>query len=103
MNEKLKAALDTAKGAVKDFWNTYRLYIIGFTGFFLFVKFRDVLIDLLVSSGKRVMDDTKKKDEQLAKEENDAKAKAAALQAQIAQEAAAPKEPVGDDWYKKKP
>lgn len=101
MNEKIKAVLDTAKQQVKDFWNTYRVYIVGFTGFFLFIKFRDVLIDLLVNSGKRIMDDTKKQDEQLAKEENDAKAKAAALQAQ-AQKELEPKEPVGDDWYKKK-
>lgn len=102
MNEKIKAVVDGVKQQAKDLWNNYRVYIIGFTGFFLFLKFRDVLVDLLVSSGKRVMDDSKKKDEQLAKEEDDAKAKAAALQAQIAQEAAAPKEPIDNDWYKKK-
>ena len=102
MNAKLKALLDKVKQQLKDFWNTYRLYIVGATGVFLFLKFRDLLIDWLVSSGNRVMNDTTKKDAQLAKEEDDAKAQAAALQQQAQQELA-PKEPVGDDWYKNKP
>lgn len=102
MNEKIKAALDTVKNAVVGFFNAYKPYILGVTGLILLVKFRDLIIDQLVASGKRTMTDAKKKDEQLAKEEDDAKAKAAQIQAQIAQEAAAPKEPIGDDWNKKK-
>ncbi len=102
LGQKLNGWVAAAKQQVKDLWNTYRVYIVGAAGVFLFLKFRDLIISLLVNSGNRVMDSTKEQDAALAKQEDAAKAQAAALQQQVTQEETAPKPPVADDWYEKK-
>ena len=102
VKRRLNGLLAVAKQQVGSLWNTYRVYILGAAGIFLFFKLRDLVISLLVSSGNKVMDSTKAQDAVSAKAEDDAKAKAAALEQQVTQEETAPKPPVSDDWYEKK-
>lgn len=102
VKQKLNGLLTVIKQQVSGLWNTYRVYILGAAGLFLFFKLRDLVISLLVSSGNKVMDNTKAQDAVLAKAEDDAKAKATVLEQQVTQEETAPKPPVSDDWYEKK-
>lgn len=92
---KDKLAMDA-----KSLWNEHKLFFIIFGALILIVKFRDILIDILVSSANREMTDAKKQDASLAADENKANAQADELVKKAAEEPAKEK-PVDDDWYKK--
>lgn len=91
--------LDKFSLDAKTLWNNHKLFLIFFGGLILIVKFRDVLIDILVSSSKKLLQDTKDKDTVLAGEEQKAKDDANAL-VQKAKEEPLKEKPVDDDWYK---
>lgn len=84
----------------KTLWNNHKIFLICFGVLILIVKFRDVLIDILVSSAKSLLKDTKEKDVVLANEEQKAKEDANTL-VQKAKEEPLKEKPVDDDWYKK--
>lgn len=92
--------LDKFKLDAKTLWDNHKLFLIFFGALILIVKFRDVLIDILVSSSKKLLQDTKDKDKVLVNEENKAKDDAAAL-VQKAKDEPLKEKPVDDDWYKK--
>ncbi len=89
------------KMSAKDLWNNHKVFFVIFGALLLIVKFRDVLIDLLVSSAKNTLEDAKKEDGKLEGEENRAKSDADKL-VQAAKEEPLKEKPVDADWYKKK-
>lgn len=88
------------KMSLTDLWNNHKVFLIIFGVLILIVKFRGILIDILVSDGKRVMNDAKKKDAELAGQENKLKSDADEL-VKKAQEAPSKEKPVDVDWNKK--
>lgn len=91
--EKLQAPVDTL-------WKEYRAFLIVFGIIILIVKFRDVIIDLIVGSAKQTVDNTEKKDAQLKSEEKQANDQANQLR-QEANTLSDNQAPVTDDWNKK--
>lgn len=92
--------LEKLKMDPKTLWNDHKVFLICFGALILIVKFRDVLIDILVASAKSLLKDTKAKDAVLANEEQKAKDDADAL-VRKAKEEPLKEQPVDDDWYKK--
>lgn len=86
--------------SLTDLWNNHKIFLILFGLVIVIVKFREVLIDLLISGGKKDMEEARKKDAVLANEENRAKSDADAL-VKKAQEAPSKEQPVDTDWNKK--
>lgn len=91
---------DKLKLDAKTLWNEHKLFFIICGALILLVKFRDIAIDLLVSGGKKELDNAKKEDQSLASDEAKAKAQADQL-VQQAQEEPSKEGPIGDDWNKK--
>jgi zona occludens toxin (predicted ATPase) len=91
---------DKLKMDAKSLWNDHKLFFIVFGVLVLIVKFRDILIDILVSSSKSTMEDAKKEDAKLSTQENQAKADADKA-VQDAKDEPAKQTPVTDDWFKK--
>jgi hypothetical protein len=85
---------------VSQLWSQYRGFLIAAGVLILIVKFREVIIDFLVSSVKTKMDETQKKSDQLKSEQDAANAQADALR-QHANDLDKNKTEVGEDWYKK--
>jgi len=100
MGSNLKALWAKIKATVSDLWDKDKgiFLLIAIAG--LIVKFRDIIIDLLINSAKNVEKSANKQDVKLATQENDAKAQADQAVQQAAAEPAK-EEPVTDDWYKK--
>lgn len=85
---------------LKDEWLAHRTFIMIVLATIAATKYREILINLITNSGKKLQDETVKKDEVLAKEESDANKQADTLVAQAKEEAAKPID-VDADWYKK--
>jgi hypothetical protein len=89
--------------AEKDFlelWVSYRTVFILFGAAILTLKFRDLLVDFIVSSSKRLFQSTQKKSDSLETKEDTLNKQADALVQQATQLPATEK-PVTDDWNKK--
>jgi hypothetical protein len=85
----------------KELWSKDKVFFIIFGAIILIVKFRDIFISLLVSGGKKTMDNAQKKDDSLATQEKTENGQADALVKQA--EALSNKETlVQPDWYKDK-
>ena len=100
MKEKLQAFWAKVNQDAKDIWNKDKGFFIAFGVLILFVKFRDLLIDLLLNSAKRVSDNAKKEDGKLANEESQANSQANDL-IKKAQDLPNQQKPIDRDWYKK--
>lgn len=100
MLESLKAAWAKLKEQIASLWDKDKGWIVAIVAVGLFVKFRDILIDILINSAKRVKDDADKKDQKLSTEETQLKQQADAA-VQDAQNESKKEKPVTDDWYKK--
>jgi len=97
----LKAFLAKLKQQLIDLFDKEKgLFILIAVGVVV-VKFRDILISLLVGSAKRVEDNAIKQDAKLASQENTANTQADALVVQAQQEPSK-EQNVDKDWYKKK-
>lgn len=96
----LKVLWGKVKAQLAGIWDKDRGFIILIGILAVVVKFRDILIDLLLNSGKRVEKNAQAKDAKLATQESDLKTQADALVVQAANE---PKkeEVVDENWYKK--
>ena len=87
------------KGQVTDLWDRDKGIFLLIAVAAVIVKFRDIFLDMLINSAKRVDTNAKKEDAGLATQEDQAKQAADAAVAQAA--ADAPKDgTVTDDWYK---
>lgn len=81
-------------------WKNHKGFLIGFGVLILIIKFREVIIDILVSSSKTVLEDAKKKDSSLRADENAANNAANKL-IDDAKKLDENKPKVDEDWYKK--
>src|ERR1035437_2398125 len=100
MDAWLKAFLLKLNTGAKELWEKDKVFVIVFGLLILIVKFKDVLISLLVASAKRTVEDAQKKDATLATQESQANTQADAL-VQKAKDEASKETPVGTDWHKK--
>lgn len=100
MKEKLQAFWAKLNTDVGSLWQESKFFVIIFGILILVVKFRSVLISLLVADSKHIFDDATKKSDELKKQENDANSSADKL-VEEAKKLADSNKPVEDDWYKK--
>lgn len=84
-----------------ELWEKYKLFLIGFGLLILIVKFRSVIIDLLISDAHKKVDEAQKKDATLHQEENKANDEANRLRDE-ANKLSENKPKVDEDWNKKK-
>lgn len=84
----------------KELWNNHKLFLIVFGILIVVIKFREVLIDILVTSAKTLLANTKKESATLQAEQDEANKKADDL-VKKAKEEPSKNEPSDDDWYKK--
>ena len=98
--QKLKELWAKVKQQITDLWDKDKGIFLLIAIAAIAVKFRDLLIDILINSGKRVKENADKKDSKLANQENQANAQAEEL-IKKASEEGQNQPPVGDDWYKK--
>jgi hypothetical protein len=105
MIEKLKALLQTFWAKVKtdtsELWEKDKGFLILFGVVILGVKFREILINLLVSDSKAVFDKAQTQSDVLQKNENEANTKADALVKESDSIATQDNGPIGDDWNTK--
>ena len=99
MGEKLKAIWAKTNSDVKELWNKDKVFLFVFGFLILVVKFRDFLINQLVSGGKKVEDKSQKQSDVLATQENQDSQQASQL-VQQAQDLPQTEKPVDDDWNK---
>lgn len=100
MDEKIKALWASAVAKLKEVWNKNKILFFIIIPLLIIAKFRDVIIQILVASGKKLMEQARKQDGQLRQEANDANNKANSLINQ-ADGRDDNKPPVGEDWHKK--
>lgn len=111
MGDKIKAFLANAKQKLaslrdflaqdaKDIYNQNKLYFFIFGAIILVIKFRDILISILVNSGKREVESAKKEDQQLSAEAKKANDDANKL-VDDSKKLGENKPPVDEDWNKK--
>jgi hypothetical protein len=84
---------------LKDIWNTDKVFFVTFGFLILVVKFRDILIGLLVNNSKNVLQTSQDKDKTLSAQEAQANEDANTL-VQKAKDEPSQETPVTDDWYK---
>lgn len=101
MIDNLKALWAKIKAVASDLWSKYNIFLIIPAAILLIIKYRDLIIDILLNSSKRVEDKAKKEDSKLATEENQAKTQADELVKKAAEEPSK-EQPVSEDWYLKK-
>lgn len=84
---------------IKNLWNNNKIVFFLLIPLIALWYFRNVIIDLLVSSGNKVVTDTTKKSDELKHDQTVANTKADQIIADA--DAAAAKKPlVGEDWNK---
>jgi len=94
--------LDKINSDIGELWEKDKWFVIIFGALILIIKFRDILIDILVNSGKNIEKNAENKDGKLAAQENQANQQANDL-VKKAEQLPSQEQPVDDDWYKKKP
>lgn len=81
-------------------WKNHRGFLIGFGLLIVVIKFREVIIDFLVSNSKTILEGAKKQDATLRADENAANAAANKL-IDDANKLSQNKPKVDEDWHKK--
>lgn len=98
MKDKLKAFWTKVTGDIGDLWEKDKGFVIAFGIIILGVKFREILISLIASSGKAIFTKAQAEDADLAKKEEGYKTSAEKLAKQANQPTKS--EPVTEDWNK---
>lgn len=98
---KIKDFLNSVLSWLKNEWVQHKAFILAALGAIVAIKFREILISLIVNSGKQLGKDTEKKDQVLKSEESAANNQANALveKAKVAGQA---NTDADLDWNKKK-
>ena len=99
MDAKLKALWASIKAQIIDIWNRSKIFIISFFSLLLIAKFRNIMLDWLISNSKKIDTNAHKEDTKAAETESKDSQKADALVAQ-AKALPATETPVTEDWYK---
>jgi hypothetical protein len=100
MGAKLKAFWAKVTSDVGDLWEKDKGFVIAFGIIILGVKFRDIMISLITSSGKAIFNKAQATDATLAKQEDSDKTSAESLEQQ-ANQTTNPQSEVTEDWNKK--
>lgn len=100
MDDQLKAFWALLNTDARTLWANNKIFFIVFGLLILIIKFRSVIIDLLVSDSKQLLADTQKKDQQLKSEEDKTNSQANQLVSD-ANKLDQNKPTVGEDWNKK--
>lgn len=101
MDEKLKAFWAKLNSDIADLWEKDKLFLIIFGVLILVIKFRSILIDLIISNSKTIFNDAKKEDANLKQQEDQANQAADQL-VKHAEEIGKNEGTVTDDWNTKK-
>lgn len=110
--DKLKALVDKVNAGISafwaklnsnigDLWNESKLFLLVFGVIIVVIKFRQLLIDLIVSNSKTLFDNATKESDASQKKENEENDAANQL-VKHAQELPDSEGPIGDDWNTKK-
>lgn len=100
MDEKLKTLWESAKTEASNLWSKNKILFFLIIPLIILAIFRDVLIQLLVSSSKKILTETKAKDEDLKGQANSLNSQANQL-IDDANKKSENKPTVDEDWYKK--
>lgn len=104
MNNLIQSVKDYYNNKVKPFlknmWLQNRVLFWISAAIVLVIKYRDILISILVNSGKKIYTQSQQKSDELQKQEKDLNDQANALVDQ-AKNAPDSEKPVDPDWYKK--
>ena len=100
--DKIKAWLSDFNAKLKmdlaDIWNKDKAFLFIFGLLILIVKFKDLWIDLLLNSSKKVENKANQEDGSLASKENQAEQESDDL---VKKSEETKDQPVNDDWYEK--
>lgn len=99
MFKKLKAFWAKINSDINDLWEKDKGFLLLFGVIILVVKFRDILISLIVASSKRLFDKTQQQSDALKTKEDSDNAAADKL-VEEANKLTNSNPPPGDDWYK---
>ena len=95
-----KSFLDKLSSSPSELWKNNKLFFIAFGAIILIIKFRSLLVDLIVSDSKKVFGDAKKQSDVFKGEEDSANKKANELVAKADQKLNN-RPTVDEDWNKK--
>lgn len=99
-NEQKPSFTDKFTSPLSTLWDNHKVFLIIFGVFILVWKFREVIIDLLVSSSREAVKDAQKQDQALRGEEKAANDQADQLRKE-AEALSKDKPTVDEDWHKK--
>lgn len=100
MDQKIKDFWNKLNSDVNELWKTNKLFLIIFGILILVIKFRTIIIDLLIKDSKKIMNETQQTDKNLQQKEDDYK-KQSEYFSKKAEENSNNKSPVDENWYKK--
>jgi hypothetical protein len=94
----IKDILALSEKDLNTIWQNTKVFVIPLVALGIVIKFRDILISLLVNSGKRIYQNTQQKNNKLQNQENQANQKANDL---IQESDSLPEEKTKteEDWY----
>lgn len=91
--------IQLSKEDVSELWNDYKILVIPLIILGVVIKFRDILISILLNSAKRLYQSTQNKSATLQNQETQANTQADNL-VQQADNLSSQQQPVNSDWYK---
>lgn len=100
LKELCLKVLELSKQDILSIWNNTKFFLIPLIILGLIVKFRDIIISVLVSSSKKVFKNAQDKNKTLQTKEDNNNKKADDLVKQ-ANGLTSQEGPVAEDWYKK--
>jgi len=101
MDQWLKNQWEKINSDLKTLWNNNRIFLILLIPLILIVKFRRILIDIIVNVSKQQVQDAKNKDAELKNKEDKANAQANNLISEADKLENQEHLPVDVNWYKK--
>lgn len=99
-NKENPSFLEKFKSPISTLWDNHKVFLLIFGLGILIFKFREVIIDLLVSSARKTVNEAKEKDSALKAEQDQANDQANQLRKE-ADALAKEKPEVDEDWHKK--
>jgi hypothetical protein len=100
MGAKLKALWAKLNADISEVWKDDKVFVFIFGAIMLVIKFRNILMDLIVSNSQSIFKSAQKESSVDQQQENKDNAAATKLE-QDAQKLSSSETPVTDDWNKK--
>lgn len=99
MDQKIKDFWNKLNSSITDLWKNNKIFLFVFGILIFIIKFRSIIIDLLISNSKKIVEETKKTDENLKNSEENYK-KESEYFVDKAKKISEEKVEVKEDWYK---